>query len=135
MTNDDGPTSSGTRPGWLRNLPGLLGGTWLIAALAYILWTRVSYPSLSAIGKSIVAGVCLSGVAFATSAMWPFKGQELVQRGDMASFWSFVRGPAPTVPYKQALWRKMRRTIAIWLVVVFFMIVGFVAGVFGLLYR
>lgn len=103
--------------------------------MAYILWARLSSPTLSAVGKSVVVGVCLSGMAFAISAMWPFKGQELVQRGDTADFWAFVRGPEPTVPYKQALWRKMRRTIAIWLVVVFFMIIGFVAGVFGLLYR
>jgi len=124
-----------TRPGWLKNLPGLLGGTWLIAALAYTLWAKVPYPSLSVVGKGVVVGVCLSGVAFAISAMWPFKGQELVQRGDMADFRSFVRGPEPTVPYKKALWRKMRRTIAMWLLVVFFMSIGFVAGVFGLFYR
>lgn len=132
---DSGGLNPDRRPGWLKNLPGLLGGAWLIAALAYILWTRLSYPSLSDVGKSVVVGVCLSGMAFAISAMWPFKGQEQVQRGDMADFWSFVRGPEPTVAYKKALWRKMRRTIAIWLVVVFFMIIGFVAGVFGLLYR
>ncbi len=119
----------------LAHFLGALGGVWVIGALAYMLWTRLSYPTLPRVGKGLVVGICLTGMAFAISAMWPFKGQDLVQRGDMADFWSFVRGPEPEVPYKKALWRKMRRSLGIWCLLIAWMIIAFVAGVSGALYR
>jgi hypothetical protein len=137
---DDGVADNGTehlnrKRQRLANLLGLVGGVWVAGALTYMLLTRLSYPALTVVGKSIVVGICLSGVAFVISAIWPFKGQELVQRGDMADFWSFVRGPEPEVPYKKGLWRKMRRTVGIWFLLAAWMIIAFIAGVSGLLYR
>jgi hypothetical protein len=122
-------------PMWVKAIPGFLGAAWLIGGLSYVLRTRLASPSLSTLGKTVFTGVCLSGIAFAVSAMWPFQGQEQVRRGDMGNFWSFVRGPAPEASYKRALWGKMRRTMAIWLLGVLFLVAGAFAGAFGLLHR
>jgi hypothetical protein len=119
-------------PMWVKVIPGILAGSWVIWSFSHLLWTRLSSSSLNAFGKGIVTCLCLSGIAFAISAMWPFKGQEQVRRGDIGDFWSFVRGPAPEVAYRRALWVKMRRTVGIWLLGVLFMVAWMVAGMLGL---
>jgi hypothetical protein len=132
---DSGATNSTRNRQRLANLLGGVAGVWVIGGLVYMLWTRLSYPNLTLLGKGVVVGVCLTGIAFAISAMWPFSGQSVVPSGEMANFWSFVRGPEPEVAHKKALWRKMRRTVGIWCVLIAWMIIAIGLGLSGLLYR
>ena len=82
-------------PRWVAYVPGLLGGAWLIGGLSWVLWARILPANMSVLAKATQAGVCLGGIAFAVSALWPSPGQGRLTPGDIPEFWSFVRGGPP----------------------------------------
>ncbi len=131
MTNDvRGRRPDWSRyPRWVQYLPGLLGGAWLIGALSWFMWARVLPTNSSLLVKATQSGICLSGVAFAISGLWPVRGRGQVKPGDIPDFWAFVRAPSPSAPHLRAMHTKFRVSLGILLVFVLWMVAhGIVVG-------
>jgi len=119
-------------PRWLQYLPGLLGGAWLIGGLAYVLWTRILPSNLSTLAKAAQGGVCVGGIAFAISGLWPFRGRDKIERGDIGDFWSFVKNAPPEEEHLRNLHWTFRRSLALLAVTVVFMLMWTVVATLGL---
>ncbi len=119
-------------PRWVQYLPRVVGGVWVIGGLSYVLWTRILPGDLSTLAKFSQGGICVGGIAFAISGLWPFRGQDEVKSGDIGDFWSFVKAAPPEQEHLRHLHRTFRRSLAILLVTVLFMLMWGVVATLGL---
>jgi hypothetical protein len=69
---------------------------------------RVLPADTSLLAKVSQISICLSGIAFAISGIWPVRGQALLKREDIPDFWAFVRAQSPAAPHLRAIHTKFR---------------------------
>ena len=119
-------TRRAAAPRWLYLTAAALGFVWLVGALIYLLYTKVVLGGLGPGSRIALAGVCLSGLGFALSAVWPLGRHRFSLEPD--EFWSFILSPPPQDESAFAVWKKLRRTFAFWLTLVLFMFAGVVAN-------
>jgi hypothetical protein len=119
-------------PRWVQHLPGLLGAGWLIGALSWFMWARVMPAHSSVLAKATLSAVCLSGIAFAISGLWPVRGQSRLKREEMPDLWAFVRAPSPSAPHLKAMHTKFRVSLGILLLFVLSMVAHAVVVSLGL---
>jgi hypothetical protein len=93
---------------WVRYLPGLLGASWLIGTLSWFLFARVIPANTSLLAKATLSSICVSGIAFAISALWPVRGQTSLRREEVPDFWAFVWAQSPSAPHLRAIHTKFR---------------------------
>jgi hypothetical protein len=82
--------------------------------------------------KVAQSGICVAGIAFAVSVLWPFKGQSQVKSGDIGDFWSFLKATPPAQEPLRSLHRKFRRSAAYFGVMLLFMVAWGVIATAGL---
>ncbi len=109
-------------PRWVQYLPGFLGAGWLIGALSWFMWARVLPANVSLLAKATQSGICLSGIAFAVSGLWPVRGKGQPKPEDIPDFWAFIKAPSPSAPHLRAVHTKFRVSLAILLIFVSFMV-------------
>jgi hypothetical protein len=86
------------------------------------MWARVLPVDSSLLAKATLSGICLSGIAFALSALWPVRGQARLKREDIPDFWAFIRAPSPSTPDLRAIHIKFRVSLSILLLFVLCMV-------------
>jgi predicted anti-sigma-YlaC factor YlaD len=96
------------------------------------LWVRVLPANMTVLAKATQAGICVGGIAFAISALWPSPGQGMLKSGDIGDFWSFVRGGPPQEAHLRGLHRKFRRSLVLLTLTAAFMVAWAVVGGLGL---
>jgi hypothetical protein len=128
----EGPPPWSKYPPWVLYLPGLLGAAWLIGALAWFFFARVLPADTSLLAKGTQTSICLSGIAFAISGLWPVRGQTRLRREDIPDFWAFVRAPSPSAPHLRAVHTKFRMSLGLLLIAALSMVAHVIVVGLGL---
>jgi hypothetical protein len=116
-------------------VPGLVGAAWLVGSLSWFLWACVLPSNLTLLAKSIQTCVCVGGIAFAVSVVWPVRGQNKLKPDDIGDFWAFVRGAPPEQEHLRGIYRKFRRSLGVLVLTAIFMAAWAVVVAGGLAQR